>query len=128
MPRRSIILATVSSLLLLGAMTAPASNSRPSTTEPTTAASMPADLADELREAGRLMAKSGLPRDVPLPEKTPFEANDEDRAKYLRNYVLGFSRGNSGMIVTDRFFGRRPPESMARGYEDGYEAGTRRPW
>jgi hypothetical protein len=66
--------------------------------------------------------ESALPKDIPLPERTPFDDDPAARAQYLAAYRDGFATGVTSMIVT-RCFIQSP--ALAQGYDDGTQAGRR---
>jgi hypothetical protein len=65
---------------------------------------------------------SSLPKDIPVPERTPFDEDASARAKYLEAYRDGFATGVTGMIVTRCFI---QSSALVHGYRDGEEAGAR---
>ena len=94
----------------------------------TIAGRLPAPDDPDWTEVFDALAKSGLPTDLPLPAKTPFDAAADQRVDYHRGYRLGFvSALMDWQPPEDR--GRRS-EAFERGLADGqvpgYKLHTRR--
>ena len=65
--------------------------------------------------------KSGLPQDIPVPDKTPYDGNAAKRDEYLLGYKMGFVEGVQGMWVSRNWYPR--PEVLLEGEHAGDAAG-----
>src|SRR6266542_1708013 len=66
--------------------------------------------------------KSDLPKDIPLPEKTPFDNDPQARTQYLEAYRCGFAGRVTGMIITRCGILSTATE---QGYRDGDQTGEK---